>query len=382
MIPIFSPVPQYDALKPSLERALLEVAASGHYILGPQVQQFEEAFAQAMGTSHAAGVNSGTDALFLALRALDIGPGDEVITTTFSYIATSEVIVRVGARPVFVDIDPDTFNLNLEALERAITDRTKAIIPVHIFGQAVDMTRLMAIAKRHSLYVIEDCAQATGATWQGQPVGSYGNMGCFSFFPTKNLGALGDGGAVTTNDPELARRVKSLRVHGSTPTNKYDHQESGINSRLDTLQAAALLVKLPHLPTWNDERRAIAQFYTERIQSSDLGKFLMPPKNAPEGSLHAFHQYTVRLNTTDPAVRTQLQDALKHAGVMAMIYYPIPLHLQKTHEKLGYKPGDLPVAEQVANQVLSLPIFPGMTKAQQESVIEALRQTVSSAVAG
>jgi dTDP-4-amino-4,6-dideoxygalactose transaminase len=380
VIPIFSPIPQYETLKPSIDKVLLDVAASGHYILGPQVQQFEEEFAAVVGTDYAVGVNSGTDALLLALRALDIGPGDEVITTSFSYIATSEVIVRVGARPVFVDIDSDTFNFNLEAVEKAITERTKAIIPVHLFGLAVDMTELMALAKRHNLYVVEDCAQATGATWHGQPVGSYGDFGCFSFFPTKNLGALGDAGALTTNNAQLAERVKSLRVHGCTPQNRYDHQESGINSRLDTMQAAVLLVKLPSLESWNTERRRIAQFYTEQINGSELNEFLVAPGVATMTSLHAFHQYTVRLKSTDPAVRNRYQEQLKEAGVMAMIYYPIPLHLQKTHEKLGYKPGDLPVSERVAHQVLSLPIYPGLTKAQQETVIQALKQTVATAV--
>lgn len=381
MIPIFSPIPQYETLKTSIDKALLDVVASGQYILGPQVGRFEQEFASAMGTSHAIGVNSGTDALFLALRALNIGPGDEVITTCFSYIATSEVIVRAGGRPVFVDIEADTFNMNLEAVEKAITERTRAIIPVHLFGLSVDMTALMALAQKHNLYVIEDCAQATGATWQGKPVGSYGHAGCFSFFPTKNLGALGDGGIITTSDSELAQRLRSLRVHGSRPDNRYDHQESGINSRLDTLQAAALLEKLPHLESWNSERRRTAHYYTEQILGSELEKLLIPPGISSVVSLHAFHQYTVRLKTTDSAIRDQLQARLREAGVMTMIYYPIPLHLQKTHENLGYQPGAFPVAEQASRQVLSLPIFPGITSEQQEQVIQTLRQTVASEIA-
>lgn len=380
MIPIFSPVPQYEALKASINQVLADVAASGHYILGPQVKQFEDDFAAAVGTAYAVGVNSGTDALFLALRALDIGPGDEVITTTFTYIATSEVIVRTGARPVLVDIDPETFNINLDAVEQAITERTKAIIPVHLFGLAVDMTRLMALAEKHGLYVVEDCAQAAGATWHGKAVGSMGHMGCFSFFPTKNLGAMGDAGAITTHDATLAARLRSLRVHGSKPDNKYDHQESGINSRLDTMQAAVLLEKLPHLESWNTERRRIAQFYTEQIEASELKQVLTPPAVSTMMSIHAFHQYTLTLKSTDPAVRDQLQASLREAGVTTMVYYPIPLHLQKTHEKLGYHRGDLPMAEQVAHQVLSLPIYPGMAKADQETVIAALKQAVSTLV--
>ncbi len=380
MIPIFSPVPQYETLKNSIDKALLEVAASGQYILGAKVQQFEEEFAAGIGTDHAVGVNSGTDALFLALRALDIGPGDEVITTTFSYVATSEVIVRVGARPIFVDIAPDTFNLNIEAIESVITEKTKAIIPVHIFGLAVDMTSLVELAQKHHLYIIEDCAQATGATWHGQAVGSFGHFGCFSFFPTKNLGALGDGGAITTNDPNLATRLKALRVHGCRPDNRYDHQESGINSRLDAIQAAVLLEKLPHLETWNTERRRIAQFYTKAIFNSELKNFLMPPASAAMTSLHAFHQYTVKVKSETPDARNRLQEKLKDLGVIAMIYYPIPLHLQKTHQNLGYHLGDFPVSEAVSNQVLSLPIFPGLTQAQQETVIQALEKAVPSVI--
>lgn len=380
MIPIFSPAPQYESLKTSIDEAVLNVIASGQYILGPQVQQFEEAFAQAVSARFAVGVNSGTDALLLALRALDIGPGDEVITTTFSYVATSEVIVRVGARPVFVDIDPKTFNLNLDAVKAAITERTKAIIPVHLFGLAVDMTQVMDLANANGLFVIEDCAQAMGATWQGKPVGSMGHIGCFSFFPTKNLGAAGDAGAITTNDPALAERLRSLRVHGCTPSNRYDHQESGVNSRLDTVQAAVLLVKLPHLEAWNKERQQIARFYTEQIENSELKERLTPPWAGGDGATHVFHQYTVKLNTMSPQERDQVQEALKQHGVMAMIYYPIALHLQKTHQNLGYKPGDLPVAEAVSHQVLSLPMFPGLTQDQMQTVMSALKQAVSSPV--
>lgn len=373
MIPIFNPAPQYALLKDTINEALTQVAQSGQYILGPQVSQFETEFAQATGSAYAVGVNSGTDALLLALRALDIGPGDEVITTPFSYVATSEAIVRTGARPVFVDVDPTTFNLDLNAVRAAITERTRAVIPVHLFGQAVDMTDLMAIANQHNLSVIEDCAQATGATWHGQPVGSFGAMGCFSFFPTKNLGAMGDAGAITTQDERLANRLKSLRVHGATPQNRYDHQESGINSRLDTMQAVVLLAKLPYLEQWNAERRQIAQYYTEAILNSDLKDKLTPPGVTHMMSTHVFHQYTVKLNTPNGALRDQLVEALKAHDVMAMIYYPIPLHLQQTHANLGYKPGDLPVAEQLAQQVFSLPMFPGLTRPQQDTVIEALK---------
>jgi dTDP-4-amino-4,6-dideoxygalactose transaminase len=375
MIPIFSPAPQYDLLKNDIDAILIEVAASGQFILGPWVKQFEDDFAATMHCSEGVGVNSGTDALLLALKALDIGQGDEVITTCFSYIATSEVIVRVGATPIFVDINPESFNLSSEAVEAAITPRTKAIIPVHLFGQAVDMTALMAVAKKHGLFVIEDCAQAAGATWHGQPVGSYGDAGCFSFFPTKNLGALGDAGMITTQNKALADRMRSLRMHGATPENKYDHQESGINSRLDSLQAAVLGVKLPYLEEWNTQRRQIAQYYSEKIeQDTILKEAILAPQPPHFMSMHVFHQYTIRVKQE----RDALHEALSKLGVMAMIYYPIPLHLQKTHAALGYAVGQFPNAERVAEQVLSLPIYPGLSRAQQDSVIEALKQALVS----
>lgn len=374
MIPIFNPRPQYDALKDTLNPILLEVAASGQYILGPKVTEFEAAFAESTGSQYGIGVNSGSDALYLALAALDIGPGDEVITTCYSYVATSESIARTGATPVFVDIEEDTFNLDLAKVETAITSKTKAILPVHLFGLAVDMTTLMALAQRHNLYVIEDCAQAAGATWHGKVVGSIGHMGCFSFFPTKNLGAFGDAGAITTDNEAWAKRLRSIRVHGGTPENRYDHQEAGINSRLDSLQAAVLLEKLAYLEEWNTQRRRSAQFYTEKIQNSSLKDWLIPPSIANMTSTHVFHQYTVRVNATDEGIRNTLQHKLNEAGVTTMIYYPIPLHLQKTHANLGYQPGSMPVAERVAKQVLSLPMFPGLTREQQEQVIAALKQ--------
>ncbi len=378
MIPIFSPLPQYTWLKSSIDQAVADVLQSGHYILGPQVDAFESAFAETMGTPYAIGVNSGSDALFLALSALGIGPGDEVITTCFSYVATSESIVRTGARPVFVDVEPETFNMDLNMVRQAVTENTKALLVVHLFGLAMDMTSVMALAKELNLYVIEDCAQATGATWHGQPVGSYGDAGCFSFFPTKNLGAMGDAGAITVHDELLAKRLKSLRVHGAQPEDRYDHREPGINSRLDTLQAAILLEKLPHLESWNMDRRRIAQYYTEQIQSSDLNAMLIPPTVSTATSMHVFHQYTVRLKNQTAEARNGLQVALKDQGVMSMIYYPLPLHRQKTHTNLGYLSGAFPTAEQLAQQVLSLPIYPGLSRTDQVRVIEALKMACYS----
>lgn len=355
---------------------MLAVLASGQYINGPLVQQFEQAFAAYIGTAEAIACNSGTDALYLALRAYDIGAGDEVITTPFTFIASAETISQAQATPVFVDIDPATFNLDLEQVEAAITPRTKAIIPVHLFGQPVDMTRLMAIAQAHNLIVIEDSAQAAGAEWNGQRVGSIGQVGCFSFFPTKNLGACGDGGAVTTSDPAIAARIRALREHGSRT--RYYHDEIGLTSRLDAVQAAILQVKLRYLETWNEQRRAIAARYTELLRPIPG---VIPPLPAPGGK-SVWHQYTIRLsprpaNTVGGEYRDRVRQAMQQQGISSMIYYPLPLHLQKVYEPLGYGPGSFPVAEQLCHEVLSLPMFPELTPEQQERVVYALKDSLN-----
>jgi dTDP-4-amino-4,6-dideoxygalactose transaminase len=346
---------------------------SGTYILGPKVQAFEAALADYVGCNHALGVANGTDALYLALRALGIGQGDEVITTSFSYIATSEAITRCQATPIFLDLDPaGTFNLDVAKLEAAITPRTKAILPVHLYGQAADMTTLMAVANKYSLPVVEDCAQALGARWQGQPVGSFGTISCFSFFPTKNLGAAGDAGAVATNDPALAALLKQLRVHGQS--SQYDHATEGINSRLDELQAALLLVKLPHLDGWNQRRAEIAARYSSALAS------LAPKVQVPvvqAGAQAVFHQYT--LQTQSPALRDALLAGLHAQGIGARVYYPLPLHLQGMHKALGHHVGHAPVAEHAAQTVLSLPIFPELTEAEQDRVINAVCTLVQGA---
>ena len=372
-LPILDLSRQYAQLQPQLEAAALAVMQSGTYILGPKVQAFEAALADYVGCNHALGVANGTDALYLALRALGIGQGDEVITTSFSYIATSEAITRCQATPIFLDLDPaGTFNLDVAKLEAAITPRTKAILPVHLYGQAADMTTLMAVANKYSLPVVEDCAQALGARWQGQPVGSFGTISCFSFFPTKNLGAAGDAGAVATNDPALAALLKQLRVHGQS--SQYDHATEGINSRLDELQAALLLVKLPHLDGWNQRRAEIAARYSSALAS------LAPKVQVPvvqAGAQAVFHQYT--LQTQSPALRDALLAGLHAQGIGARVYYPLPLHLQGMHKALGHHVGHAPVAEHAAQTVLSLPIFPELTEAEQDRVINAVCTLVQGA---
>ena len=307
----------------------------------------------------------------MALTALDIGRGDEVITTAFTFMATAEVITRVGAKPVFVDIDLDTFNLNVERVQEAITPQTKAIIPVHLFGQPVDMTQLMEIAQAHNLYIIEDCAQATGAEWNGNKIGSIGHIGCFSFFPTKNLGGCGDGGAVTTNDPAIAAKIKMLREHGCQV--RYRHDLTGLNSRLDAIQAAILKIKLRYLDTWNEQRIQAANYYHSLLKSLDGIKL----PSSLSGGTSVWNQYTVCIKdnsiaTTEPK-RDRLRSALQEKGIISMVYYPLPLHLQPVYQDLGYQKGQLPVTEQAAREVLSLPMFPGITETEQERVVYTLK---------
>ncbi|NJK67575.1 MAG: DegT/DnrJ/EryC1/StrS family aminotransferase [Microcoleus sp. CSU_2_2] len=369
---------QYAQIGDEMAAAVQKVLASGAYIGGPAVKTFEQDFANYIGVSECVGCNSGTDALILALRALKIGPGDEVITTPFTFFASAETISAVGATPVFVDIDPATFNMDVDRLEAAITDKTKAIMPVHIFGQPVDMTRLMEIANRHNLAVIEDCAQSVGAEWQSQKVGSIGHVGCFSFYPTKNLGACGDGGAVTTNDPALSAAMRMLKEHGQSA--RYFYEEIGYNSRLDALQAVILTIKLRYLDDWNAQRREKAELYSEFL---DRIPGVAVPTELP-GAKGVWNQYTIRLKSQEslknPAsgnfrdsVRLQLQES----GIGSMVYYPLPLHLQPVYKSLGYQPGQLPVSEQVSREVLSLPMFPELSREQQERAIYALKDCLA-----
>lgn len=367
-IPAFDIKQQYSIIEAEVSAAVLEVLSSGRYIGGPIVANFEQQFADYTGVTECVGCNSGTDALFLALRALNIGAGDEVITTPFTFIATAEVISAVGAVPVFVDIDATTFNLNVEQVAAAITPKTKAIIPVHLFGQPVDLTELMDVAQAHNLLVVEDCAQSTGASWAGQKVGSIGHIGCFSFYPTKNLGAYGDGGAITTNDPEIAAKLRVLKEHGQK--NRYYYEEIGVNSRLDAIQAAILQIKLPYLDIWNNQRRKVASRYHQFL--NQVFGITAPQELA--GGMGVWNQYTIRvLGNKRDLIRSQLQDR----GVNTMVYYPHPLHLQPVYESLGYKQGQLPVAEQACQEVLSLPMFPELSEQQQEQVIYSLKDCLA-----
>ena len=372
---------QHQVISQEIETQVIEVLRSGRYVGGTAVTDFEDQFANYIDTQFCVGCNSGTDALYMALRALGIGAGDEVITTPFTFIATSEVIVRVGAKPVFVDIDPQTFNFDLEQVSKAITKRTKAIIAVHIFGQPINMTKLNAIAKEHELYVIEDCAQATGASWQEQKVGSIGDIGCFSFFPTKNLGAYGDGGCITTNNQAIADKVKLLREHGLVrevaDKITYRHEISGLNSRLDSLQAAILSIKLSYLDQNNNQRQQIADHYQQLLGSLTQLKL---PQAIAEG-LSVWNQYTIRIpNHAETSKRNRdfIQSALKQQGIITMVYYPLPLHLQPVYKHLNYQPGILIQAEKVAQEVLSLPMFPGLTSSEQQQIADGLKNCIGN----
>ena len=360
-VPPFSLSEQISNLGTDLEEAVLQVLRSGQYIGGAEVKAFEDAFATSVETSHAVGCNSGTDALILALRALEIGPGDEVITCSFSFFATAEAISAVGATPVFVDVDPATYLIDLDQIEAAITPATKALMPVHLFGRPVDMTRLMSIAEAHRLNVVEDCAQATGARWNGQPVGSFGDVGCFSFFPTKNLGAAGDGGAATTNNAGIAQTMRELAVHGMPQ--RYLHTALGYNSRLDAIQAAVLNVKLPRLRGWVERRTEIAARY--RQQLADLPGLCLPSSEPG----HSWNQFVVRINSA----RDDFKQILQDSGVSTIIYYPIPIHSQPAYAHLGQAGCSLPITEQLCQQVLSLPIFPELSDQQQDIVIATLQ---------
>lgn len=363
-IPPFDVSQQYQQIGDRLNQAALEVLASGQYIGGKAVSQFEAEFANYIGSAHGIACNSGTDALYLALRALDIGEGDEVITPPFTFFASAETVSMTGAKPVFVDIEAHSFNIDVNLIEAAISDRTKAIMPVHLFGRSVDMTSLMAIAKKHNLYVIEDCAQATGATFNGQKVGSIGDIGCFSFYPTKNLGGCGDGGMMTTNNPEVAEKLRILREHGSPK--RYYHEYIGMNSRLDSLQAALLQVKLPYLDKWNAQRREISDRYTHLLKDANIPNLVFP-HHCPES---VWNQYTICIGE---GKRNHVQNQLREQNIITMIYYPLPLHLQVVYANLGYKKGDFPITENICDRVLSLPMFPELSEEQQDRVVNTLQ---------
>ena len=368
---------QYTTIRDAIETAVLEVMASGQYVGGGMVTAFENEFASYVGSAAGVSCNSGTDALFLALRALAIGSGDEVIVPSFTFVATAEMVSAVGATPIFVDIDPATFTIDPDQLVVAITDRTRAIIPVHLFGHPADMDRILEIAQTYHLKVIEDCAQATGAMWNDRPVGSLGDIGCFSFFPTKNLGAFGDGGMATTNNPEWAQQMRVIKEHGSPQ--RYHHTEIGINSRLDALQAAILRVKLPWLDRWNTARREVAARYTAMLDS--IAGLVLPQEAASARTV--WNQYTIRVNvedsktlpaTQDGSMRDRLRQRLLDRDVISMVYYPRSLHQQPVYASPDRPP--LPKSERAAREVLSLPLFPELTEAEQERIVNALKDSL------
>ncbi|MCS6885838.1 MAG: DegT/DnrJ/EryC1/StrS family aminotransferase [Acidobacteriota bacterium] len=364
VVPLLDLKAQYEQIKSEVRAAIEDVFERQQFILGRDVAALEQAIADYSTTQHAVGCASGSDALLLALMALGIGRDDEVITTPFTFFATGGSIARLGARPIYVDIDPETFNIHPSALEQAITSRTRAIIPVHLFGQMAEMDEIMDIANRYGLYVIEDAAQAIGAEYKSRRAGSIGHIGCLSFFPTKNLGGAGDGGMVLTNDEQLAEKIRTLRVHGGRI--EYVYKMIGCNSRLDELQAAILRVKLKYLDDWTERRRVNAAIYDRLFLEYGLSEHVKTPVRR-DYCRHIFHQYTVRVTR-----REDLINWLKEHKIGCKIYYPLPLHLQECFAYLGYKPGDLPVAEQAAREVLSLPIYPELTEEQIHFVVRTI----------
>jgi UDP-2-acetamido-2-deoxy-ribo-hexuluronate aminotransferase len=350
IVPMVDLKKQFNDIKEEVFEIITEILESSQYILGPRVRELEKQIAEYHDVGEAIGVASGTDALHLSVEALGIGDGDEVITTPFTFFATAEAILYTGATPVFVDIEPATMNIDAAKIEEAITEKTKAVLPVHIFGHPADMDRITAIAKRHKLKVIEDCAQSFGASIHGQRTGGFGDAGCFSFYPSKNLGAFGDGGMVLLNDHAVAEDVRMLRNHGSRGS--YRHESVGFNSRLDEIQAGVLLVKLKRIEEYNGKRRRNASLYREL-----LGDSVLCPVELP-GNVHVYHQYTVRSGKRD-----EMQRRLRDNDISSVVYYPTPLHLQEAVSFLGYKKGDFPVAEETSEKVLSLPMYPELEEA-------------------
>jgi dTDP-4-amino-4,6-dideoxygalactose transaminase len=365
-VPLLDLKSQYAGLKSEILAAVAEVLESQVCIGGPKVEELEEKVAAATGCKYAVGVSSGTDAILNSLMSLDIGPGDEVITTPFTFFATAGCIARVGATPVFVDIDPQTYNIAPAGIEAAVTDKTRAILPVHLYGQMADMDPIMAIAEKHDLFVIEDAAQSITSTYKGKKAGSLGTTGCFSFFPTKNLGGIGDGGMVVTNDENVYQRLTLMRNHGASP--KYYHKYIGGNFRLDPVQAAALLVKLPHLDSWSAARRENANYYNEKFAGSDI----QTPVISPDCE-SIYNQYIIRVPDRDA-----LFEQLKQNNIGCEIYYPLPLHLQECFQYLGYKQGDFPESEKAANEVLALPIYPELTRPMQDVVVNQVLSLVTA----
>lgn len=390
-IPLIDLKAQYDSLAEKLDKAALGVLSSANYIMGKTVTDFEKDFANFIGVKHAISVGNGTDALVLALKSMGIGEGDEVITTPFTFFATAETISAVGATPVFVDVDKETFNIDVAKIEEKITSKTKAIMPVHIFGQSADMDEINEIAKKHNLYVIEDACQAVGGKYKGRKIGTLGDVACFSFFPTKNLGCAGDGGMIVTNNDEIAIIARALRTHGSGENGqkaynllnnieeeiktaegandtvynplKYYNYLIGFNTRLDAIQAAILSVKLKEIDNWNAKRREIVELYNEALQNSDL----VTPV-AKDYNEHVYHMYILQSEN-----REEVLAKLKEAGIATGVYYPVPLHLQKVYKDLGYKEGDMPVSEYLSHRTFAIPVYPELTKEQIDYIISKIR---------
>lgn len=369
-VPLLDLRAQFQTIRSEVMAAVERVFESQHFILGPEVEAFERDAAEYCRIKHAIGCGSGSDALLLALTALGVGPGDEVVTASFSFFATAGSIARLGARPVFADISPDDFNVDPNLIERAITPRAKAILPVHLFGQCAEMDAIREIADRHNLPVVEDAAQAIGAGYRERCAGAMGAVGCFSFFPSKNLGGAGEGGLMTTDDDDLAEKLRLLRVHGMRP--KYYHKVVGVNSRLDALQAAVLGVKLKYLDRWSDARRRNAEHYDKLFAETGVEEVTTPAVRP--NRRHIFNQYTIRCSRRD-----ELMDFLKRRGVGSEIYYPAPLHLQECFAHLGYKPGDLPATERASRECLSLPIYPELTEEMRQYVVEKIAEFYRSA---
>ncbi|EOR28252.1 erythromycin biosynthesis sensory transduction protein eryC1 [Clostridium sartagoforme AAU1] len=390
-IPLIDLQAQYNSLAEKLDKAALGVLSSANYIMGKTVIDFEKDFANFIGVKHAISVGNGTDALVISLKAMGIGEGDEVITTPFTFFATAETISAVGATPVFVDVDKETFNIDVTKIEEKITSKTKAIMPVHIFGQSADMDEINEIAKKHNLYVIEDACQAVGGKYKGRKIGTLGDVACFSFFPTKNLGCAGDGGIIVTDNDEIATIIRALRTHGSGENGqkaynllnnieeevktaegandtvynplKYYNYLIGYNSRLDAIQAAILSVKLKEIDSWNSKRREIVELYNKALQNSDLVTPI-----AKDCNEHVYHMYILQSEN-----REEVLAKLKEAGIATGVYYPVPLHLQKVYKNLGYKEGDMPVSEYLSHRTFAIPVYPELTKEQVDYIIQNLK---------
>ncbi len=372
-VPLIDLKPQYQNIKDEVDETVQRVFESQGFVLGEDVSNFEGEIADYCDSRHAIGCASGTDALILALKALDVGPGDEVITTPFSFFATASCIERVGAIPVFVDVKEDSFNIDPDAVADAITPRTRAILPVHLYGQCADMDAICRLAVKHNLVVIEDAAQAIGSEFQGRRAGVLGTVGCFSFFPTKNLGGAGDGGMITTDDAQLAERMRRLRVHGDA--GRYEHLEVGMNSRLDALQAAVLSVKLRHLDSWTEGRQRNASWYQELCNHEKLEDIIQLPETLPNRR-HVYNQFCVRVGE---GLRDSVLSSLREQKIGCAVYYPKPLHLQPCFAHHGYKQGQFPVSELLSEDIMALPIFAELTRSQIERVVTGLSKAVHSA---